>query len=175
MLSIQKLLNVMIALCVAGVMSAHAADQEPIADTSDGEREIILTVLVGDREHAFSSPELLEIDKTEIRTSTDWTDGVLTFTGPLVRDVIAAVMQTTELPEDGSALAIAINEYVVEIPITDFSRYDVIFALEMEGERLTLRDKGPIWIVYPRDDHPQLVDPTVNARWVWQLERLELQ
>jgi hypothetical protein len=51
----------------------------------------------------------------------------------------------------------------------------VILALSMDGRELSLRDKGPIWIVYPRDDHKELHDPVFNSRWIWQLDRLELR
>jgi hypothetical protein len=45
----------------------------------------------------------------------------------------------------------------------------------MDGERLLPRDKGPIWIVYPRDDFPELTDIRYDYRWVWQLTRLEIR
>jgi hypothetical protein len=49
-----------------------------------------------------------------------------------------------------------------------------ILALKRDGETLSRRDKGPIWIVYPRDDFPELQLETINARWVWQLIELEV-
>ena len=77
--------------------------------------------------------------------------------------------------EGKMATATAINDYSVEIPIEDYATYDVILATEMDGKKLTLRDKGPIWIVYPRDDHSELDDPVVNARWIWQLVELGVE
>lgn len=105
-----------------------------------------------------------------IETSTDWTDGVQSFDGPLVRDLLA------RLGASGTrVIATAANDYTVEIPISDFLQYPIILAMEMNGDRLTLRDKGPIWIVYPRDEHPELNDPLINGRWIWQLKRLEIR
>jgi hypothetical protein len=44
-----------------------------------------------------------------------------------------------------------------------------------DGARLSRRDMGPIWIVYPRDEFPELQLETVNARWIWQLTELEVR
>ena len=40
---------------------------------------------------------------------------------------------------------------------------------------LTTRDKGPVWIVFPRDDYPLLDDPRVDLLWVWQLDAIEVR
>ena len=106
----------------------------------------------------------------EVRTTSDWTDGQRTFAGPLVRDLLAALEARGD-----RVVATAHNDYAVEIPASDFETYPVILALTMDGEPLTLRDKGPIWIVYPRDDFPALRDPAINARWIWQLRSLEVR
>jgi hypothetical protein len=44
----------------------------------------------------------------------------------------------------------------------------------MNGQELA-RDRAPIWIVYPRDDFPELQDEKVNTRWVWQLSSLTVE
>jgi len=106
----------------------------------------------------------------ELRTSTSWTDGVSRFEGPLLRDVLDRV------GAGGTKLvARAINDYSVVIPIEDCRKYAVLLALKRDGRDLERRDKGPIWIVYPRDAHPELRSERINARWIWQLDRLEVQ
>lgn len=113
---------------------------------------------------------LEDLGMTRIKTSTDWTNGIQSFEGPLVSDLLE------RLGASGTTImATAANDYTVEIPVSDFLRYPIILAMEMNGERLTLRDKGPIWIVYPRDQYPELDDPLVNGRWIWQLKRLEIR
>lgn len=118
----------------------------------------------------FDRPMLEDLGRHRIETSTDWTDGVQLFEGPLMRDLL------DRIGASGTTItATAANDYSVEIPVSDFLRYPVILALEMNGKRLTLRDKGPIWIVYPRDDHPELNDPLINGRWIWQLKHIEIR
>lgn len=71
--------------------------------------------------------------------------------------------------------AIALNDYAVDIPTADFYAYDVLVAYRMDGATLNRNDKGPLWIVYPRDDHAALQDIRYDYRWVWQLYRLDVQ
>jgi len=129
--------------------------------------DLLLTIRAGDKIVEISGDEFSALETVEYATSTDWTDGASTFNGPLVRDVIeSAGVDPTEI-ETIHATA--------EIPTSDIIKYKVILATKMDGKRLTLRDKGPLWVVYPRDDHAELNDPEINARWIWQLVELKLE
>ncbi|MDI7861820.1 molybdopterin-dependent oxidoreductase [Rhizobiaceae bacterium n13] len=106
-----------------------------------------------------------------VKTSTVWTDGgPHLFEGVLARDVLAAV----GAQDAHTVIVRALNDYAIEIPVSDFYDHDVILAMRMDGRQLTARDKGPLWIVYPRDDHPELQDERVDQRWVWQVKELEV-
>lgn len=106
----------------------------------------------------------------QITTSTPWTDGPQTFSGVLGRTVLERVgAQGTVV------LASALNDYTVEVPIDDFLSYDVMLATHMNGEEMKISDKGPIWIVYPRDSEPKLQDRRLHDRWVWQLKSLKVR
>ena len=135
--------------------------------------EIILTIdgITGPEQQPahvkYTGNDLAEIGQHVVTTSTDWTDGVNQFKGPLLREVLG------ELPASKTMVrAVAINDYAVDIPLSDFEQYDVILATSMNGEELSRRDKGPIWIVYPRDQHPELQNAKFNDRWIWQLKQL---
>jgi len=150
-----------------------AASGEPLPRP---EGPILLTV-TGAIAHT-TQPGRAEFDRAaleamrshRIRTSTVWTDGVADFAGPLLCDVLDRVGAAGR-----TLVATAINDYRVEIPIDDCRKYPVVLALTRDGRELQRRDKGPIWIVYPRDDHAELRAEQVNARWVWQLDRLEVR
>jgi hypothetical protein len=72
-------------------------------------------------------------------------------------------------------LAAALNDYMAEIPIDDFDRADVIFAYRQNGETLTPRNKGPLFVIYPFDAQPELFSETIYARSVWQLVELDVR
>lgn len=113
---------------------------------------------------------LLSLPLHTLRTSTSVTDGTQVFEGVLMRDVLELVGATGTIVR-----AQALNHYSIDIPIEDFYKYDVLLALSMDGERLLPSGKGPLWIVYPRDNWRQLQDIRYDYRWVWQLHRLTIQ
>ncbi|MGO4706152.1 molybdopterin-dependent oxidoreductase [Microvirga sp. 2MCAF38] len=105
-----------------------------------------------------------------LRTSTNWTDGVKTFEGVSMRDLMTFVGA-----RGSSVIASALNDSAVEIPISDFEQYDVLLAFRMDGRDLRVRDKGPLWIVYPRDQEEALRNPQYDSRWIGQLKILTVQ
>jgi hypothetical protein len=118
----------------------------------------------------FDRQMLEELGVTGFATSTSWTDGAPRFEGVLARDVLKAVGASGD-----TVTATALNDYSIEIPVADFESYPVLFAMRMDGTELTRRDKGPIWIVYPRDGHRELQNQKVDARWIWQLVKLQVR
>lgn len=118
----------------------------------------------------FDRDSLESIGISNLSTGTDWTDNVTEFEGVLGRDLL------DYLGAEGETLFVtALNDYTVEIPISDFETYDVLLALTEDGVTLTPRDRGPIWIVYPRDNHPELNTAEMNDRWVWQVKAIEVK
>lgn len=118
----------------------------------------------------FTRADLAALGTTHVQTSTLWTDGVHDFEGVLARKVIEAAGVTTS----STVIARALNDYMATIPLSDFLDYDVILAWSMDGREFSRRDKGPLWIVYPRDAHAELADERLEHRWVWQLAWLTL-
>ena len=158
-----------LSMIVAGATRADAGHAAPTG-------RVVLTIS-GNITHAnqgdaaaFDQEMLTALGETVVRTATPWTDGEVEFRGPLVRDVLAAAGAAGD-----SVRAEAINDYAVEIPLADFQRFDVILAMSMNGTRLRTRNKGPLWIIYPWTDNPDLKTESVHGRSVWQLKRLIVQ
>jgi hypothetical protein len=104
-----------------------------------------------------------------LRTSTRFTDGVRAFEGVGLRAVLDRVGAR------GTQLEVrALNEYMVRLPLADLV-FEPLLAMRMDGEPLLPRNKGPIWIVYPRDEYRALQDERYDARWVWQVNRLHVE
>jgi len=71
-----------------------------------------------------------------------------------------------------SVIAYALNDYSTEIPIEDFSRYPVLLALKRNGAYMPVRDKGPLFVIYPFDSKPELKNQTFYGRSVWQVAKI---
>ena len=138
--------------------------------------EVLLTISGSIRNNNVAGAAALDrrilrtLPRHTLETTTVVTDGVRRFEGYLMRDLLEMVGA-----EGDTVTASALNDYSVDIPMRDFERFDVLVATHMDGARLQPRDKGPFWIVYPRDDHDELQDIRYDYRWVWQLIRLEIR
>ena len=116
----------------------------------------------------FDAQMLRALDWREIETHTSFTKGPQRFAGPTLASLLEAV------GADGATLtARAINDYTVKIPVAHADAHDVILAMEQNGKPMRIRDKGPIWVVYPLS-----ADETVNKPFdremIWQLDRIEV-
>lgn len=137
---------------------------------SSGEHLLTVSGRVDGGPVHLSMHDLRDLPRHTLVTSTAVTDGAHRFTGFLMRDLL------DHLGADGDVIrALALNDYVVDIPMRDFRDFDVLVADSMDGTPLRRSNKGPLWIVYPRDDHAELRDIRYDYRWVWQLNRLEIR
>lgn len=118
----------------------------------------------------FDIAMLEKIGLKTLETKTPWTEGVTRFEGVLMRDLMAAVKA-----QGKTVIASAINDYKSEIPLSDFTEMDVILATRIAGQPLSIRDKGPLWIIYPFDAVPNINDEVHYNRCVWQLIHFEVR
>ncbi len=119
---------------------------------------------------AFDMAMLEAMPQKVFSTLTPWDKAEVTFSGPLLRDVLAAVRAQGQ-----QIRATAINDYRIRIPVADSQRFDVIVATRMNGAPMPVRDKGPLFIVYPFDSRAELRSATYFERSIWQLRSLELE
>jgi len=113
---------------------------------------------------------LKKLPQKTFTTQTPWFKEPVTFTGPLVRDVLA----NTQLK--GTMLnAVALDDYKSKIPLSDVMNFDVILAHAINGEQLTAKNKGPLFIVYPFDSKKELQAVLYYQRSVWQLKSLIIE
>ncbi|WP_051539764.1 hypothetical protein [Sulfitobacter sp. 20_GPM-1509m] len=120
----------------------------------------------------YSMDQLDALEQTTYVTKNPYIDDTSEFSGPLARVVLADAGQ--DMPDGAQLRVTAINDYKIDMPLTDFLDYDVIFATRRDGETMSLREKGPIWIMYPISDHAELEDDAINNRLVWQLKSIQV-
>lgn len=67
---------------------------------------------------------------------------------------------------------VALNDYAVDIPISDANTYPVLIATSVDGRRMGIAKYGPVRIIYPTKSFK--LDATVyDPRWIWQLKSIE--
>ena len=131
--------------------------------------QTVLTVTGAGEPREYDMEALRALPSESFETSTIWTDGASTFEGvPL-----AALMADLGV-EEGTLRATAINDYTVEIPVADALEDGPIVAYARDGAPMSVRDKGPLWVVYPYDADEAFRSETVYGRSIWQLDRIEV-
>ncbi|MCP5088798.1 MAG: molybdopterin-dependent oxidoreductase [Rhodobacteraceae bacterium] len=143
---------------------------------SAGLAETILTVRVkqigqADLIAEYSLADMQAMRQHTIVTANEFVDGKQEFQGPLARDILVNL----NAQDAKVARLTAANDYSVEVPVEEFFHYDAVLALQMGGQQLSRRDKGPIWVIYPMSEHKELQDPVYNNRLIWQLVEMEIE
>lgn len=152
-------------LVLIGLAATAHAQQGEVILTVTG-----ITAADGTRGTATYDLAMLQaLPKTSFSTTTMWTQGVQNFDGVLLKDLLDLHGITT-----GIISATAINDYAVDIPIEDAVIGGPIIAYALNGADMSIRDKGPLWIVYPYDQNTNYQSEVVFSRSIWQLNRISI-
>jgi hypothetical protein len=117
----------------------------------------------------FDMAMLEALPQKTFTTMTPWEKTPVKFSGPLLRDVLAAVKAR------GNTLkAVALNDYKITIPLEDANKFDMVVAHRMNDQSIPVRTKGPLFVVYPFDSNPALQNTVYYERSIWQLGGLEI-
>ncbi len=117
----------------------------------------------------FDLEMLKSLPMEEFTTTTIWTEGPQKFTG------VSLFTLVNTLEMQGSHLkASAINDYHVTIPLSDAVENGPIVAYLRNDAPMTVREKGPLWIIYPFDADVKYQAEAVYARSIWQLDHIEI-
>lgn len=161
----------LIPTAAAFVFCAFAALAQ---DLPKPEGEVLLTVsgaikVTNNGDLAEFDLEMLKaLDDTTVETTTIWTEGEQIFQG-----VSLDVLMMRLGIEAGTIRATAINDYAVEIPVSDAIPGGPILAYFLNGDEMSIRDKGPLWVIYPFDANADYRSEVIYSRSIWQLDRIE--
>ena len=166
-----KRLKTMLAavLCIVLPMVGNATD--PGSDAS------ILLKVEGQSsagEHGevtlYRLEDLKAFPVVSFETETIWTEGVQQFTGVSLVTLMGDLGVT-----EGTLVLQAINDYVVEFPVSGAVEGGPIIAYELNGAPMTRRNKGPLWFVFPYDSDPGYQTEKIFSQSIWQLVRITIE
>jgi hypothetical protein len=111
-----------------------------------------------------------KLPQKSIKT-TNHVESILTlYKGPLFIDLLKAI------GANGTKVTvIAWDDYLAEISVSDLTNYPVILATSENGRKLTLEDKGPLFVVFPFTDFPELRNDLYYNKSVWQIRAIEVE
>ena len=152
-------------VAAAGAASLPLPAEKPILTVSGK-----IGVTNRDGAAQFDRAMLEAIGIVSVETTTPWYKGPVKFEGVPLAKLMEAVGAAGD-----RIVAVALNDYSAEVPMEDIKRYNVLLALKRDGEYMPVRDKGPLFIVYPFDSNPDLKNQKYYSRSVWQVARLEVK
>ncbi len=151
------------SILVADTLPSPSGD---VVLTVSGEIEL---TNVGDTA-AFDLEMLQTLERTELETSTIWTEGTQRFAGVRLGTLLRHLGAV-----GGNIGASALNEYFIDIPYEDAESGAALIAYERNGEPMSVRDKGPLWVVFPYDQSAQYRSEVYFSRSIWQMDRIEVE
>lgn len=162
-------------LLAAAAAAAHPAAWVLAAQPAQAaDKETVLTIsgrLKGPHgaRADFSMPMLEAMPQVSLQAQTPWFNESHTFTGPLLRDVL------TRCGAQGDALRLkALNDFRADMPMADALQHDVVLARLRDGKPMSVREKGPLFVMYPFNAKPELRSTAYYTRSVWQLRWIEV-
>jgi len=163
-LFVQSVLSLSGMLC-ASAFALEAPTERPILTVSGS-----IGVKNAGAVARFDMKMLEALPQHSFTTRTPWYDRPVKFTGPLLSDVLAAVEAT-----GGKVMATAINDYTISIPMADIKTHKVILARLLDDKPMPVREKGPLFVIYPFDSDAALRTSTYYERSIWQLKSMEVR
>lgn len=118
----------------------------------------------------FDAAMLDALPVSKIVTATPWQQGVVTFTGPSLKAVLGVVGARGQ-----TLRMVALDDYFVRIPVSDAAQFNPVLSRRMNGVALKVRDRGPLFLIYPFDDRPALRDELYYNRSIWHLTRIVVE
>ncbi|KQA22278.1 hypothetical protein [Vibrio metoecus] len=131
--------------------------------------EPILTLAHQDQTVSATYQELLARSDLTIVTETPWTQGNTEFKGISAQAILAWMgVKKADLK------VIALNKYWAVIPYSDIEKYNPVFAIQKNGKPMAIRDRGPVWSIYPLSSSGELNNEVLHSRMVWQISNIEI-
>lgn len=163
-----------ISLAILGMVSFSSLQAKELS-TPAGRVILTVTGMISNTNTAegfaeFDRQMLVDLGMVSIETGTPWSEGVDLYEGPLLRSLMEAVGANSD------TLSVkALNDYSALVPVKDGFDHDIILAIEMNGKEMHIRDKGPIFILYPFDTDPSLNNEVIYNRSVWQIKAINVE
>lgn len=167
--------NPMKFLIAAALLCALPVSNALCASLETPKGNIVLTI-TGDIENTniantarFDLAMLQALAGRQAIMETPWTDGATEFDGPYLKAVLEAA------GAHGKILRVkALNDYSADVPMADATDYETILAVKMNGKPMSVRDKGPLFMIYPFDKNHELYNEKYFSRSVWQIKEIEV-
>lgn len=157
-----RVVALILGLWQLGMASAKASEPHIILEVQLGEGAVI----------GYTLEDLRALPLTEFETSTVWTQGTDIYAGVLLLDLLHHIGHT---PVRGAVNVRALDGYSAGIDATLITEQAPLLSFLRNGSPMSVRDQGPVWLIFPYDHNPAFRTESIYAKSVWQVRSLEVR
>lgn len=114
--------------------------------------------------------ELEAFPQTTITTESPYYSGSVEFSGPTLQRIVEHFGVNGKVQITLQAL----NDYQVVGSLEEMLGLGAIIATRKNSKPMSVRDRGPFWIMLPLSERPELNHEDFHRYMVWQLNRIVL-
>lgn len=140
-----------------------------IARSVAAEPEIEISVGSLLNEFVVTDEQLRALPQVAITTNTPWTETPTEYEGPTLWSVLEDIGATKRDLE-----MVALNDYSIHLSSDRITTEWPIIARLQDGKTMSVREKGPYWLMFPFDDHKDLQTEAYFALSIWQLSKIKV-
>lgn len=148
------LVSCIFAGCGSKAASGNAQD--------DSEKETLVTLTNGS-----DKLELTEDEFTAMNTKQKVTDPNLKATHDYEGVKLSDLMEKANADDCKTIKVIAKDKMTVEIKAEDATKYPIMIANVQDGNKVPSGEGGPVKLIYPYDQYPEIKDLYKPDTWCW--------
>ncbi|MFM2484855.1 molybdopterin-binding oxidoreductase [Celerinatantimonas yamalensis] len=118
----------------------------------------------------FTVADLQKLPQQRYRTLNPWVSTPHTYQGPRLTDLLKRVGAHSQ-----KLTLVALNDYRLDLNLTDIRKYQPIVAWSDNGQQMSLREHGPLWLMLPVSQYSELKASRYNQYMIWQLRQIIVQ
>lgn len=156
----RKLISMIFALASVGFFLGNPVAAEPKIEVFIGSSVGAVTL---------TDEQLRALPQVVIKTNSPWTESVMEYEGPTLWSVLKEIGAT-----DRDLEMIALNDYIIRLTADRITPDWPIIARLQNGKTMSVRQKGPYWLMFPFDDNQELQTEIFYALSIWQLSQIKV-
>lgn len=130
--------------------------------------KIILTISTANGDKQYTVGDIETLGLKQLKTTTFWHEDDGVYEGVLLSSLLA----DAQIDNSAAVSVTALDGYTAVIPHRDWQEWPVIVATRRDGKPLSVRNKGPTRIIYPKDLGGEIANPEMRIRWVWAISKI---
>jgi len=130
--------------------------------------KIVLTINTPGDPQKYSLADIEKLGLHRLKTTTYWQEDDGVYEGVLLK----TLLEDAGIADSNKIRITALDNYSAEIPKEDWEKWPILLATRRDGKAMSVRKRGPLRIIYPKDLGGEVADTVMRVRWVWAIKQI---